>query len=170
MASIGHIAVGLTAARLRGGGAVRGLGWSALSMLPDLDVIAFWLGIPYGAPFGHRGATHSLVFAAAAGIIAVLIARAPDRRRVGLLAFAVVASHGLLDALTDGGRGVALLWPFSAERHFAPIRPIPVAPIGAGIFSPRGYYVMAVEAIAFSPLLIYALWPRGRPEASKRDG
>ena len=29
----------------------------ALSILPDLDVLAFRFGIPYAAPFGHRGAT-----------------------------------------------------------------------------------------------------------------
>lgn len=165
MASIGHVAVGMAAARIQGGGAWRMALWSALSLLPDADVIAFTLGIPYGAPFGHRGASHALATAAAAGLAAALLARSPrpsDRRRVGLLAFAVVASHGLLDALTDGGRGVALLWPFSNERLFAPVRPIPVAPIGARILSERGLHVMGFEAIAFAPLFLYALWPRPR--------
>jgi inner membrane protein len=123
-------------------------------------VIAFGLGIPYGAPFGHRGASHSL---AAALLVAVIVAwfTPPDRRvRTGFLAFAVVASHGLLDALTDGGRGVALLFPASNERFFAPFRPIPVAPIGPGLLSRRGLYVMAVEAVWFLPLFAFALWPR----------
>ncbi|HYX92236.1 MAG TPA: hypothetical protein VE782_11770, partial [Myxococcaceae bacterium] len=43
--------------------------------------------------------------------------------------------HGLLDALTDGGLGAALFWPLTAARCFAPVLPIPVAPIGPGIFS-----------------------------------
>ncbi len=34
------------------------------SMLPDVDVIGFWLGVPYGSWFRHRGFTHSLTFAA----------------------------------------------------------------------------------------------------------
>jgi membrane-bound metal-dependent hydrolase YbcI (DUF457 family) len=35
-----------------------------LAMLPDLDVIGFRLGIPYEHMLGHRGFTHSLLFAA----------------------------------------------------------------------------------------------------------
>lgn len=166
MASIGHVAVGMVAARLAGGGVGRMVLWSALSLLPDADVIAFRLRIPYGAPFGHRGASHSLVAAlAVAGFIAAFTPRG-RRASIGLLAFAVVASHGLLDALTDGGRGVALLWPFSTERFFAPFRPIPVAPIGARLLSPRGLYVMMVETVVFSPLIVFALWPKRKGRAS----
>ena len=40
---------------------------------------------------------------------------------MALFATAVVASHGLLDTLTDGGRGVALLWPFD-EREKGTLR------------------------------------------------
>jgi inner membrane protein len=99
-----------------------------LSMLPDLDVLAFWLGIPYAHPLGHRGFSHSLVFAAA---LAALAARYEFRswRLFGLL-FAAIASHGILDAFTDGGLGVGFLIPFSNERFFAPWRPLPVSPIG----------------------------------------
>jgi len=81
---------------------------------------------------------------------------------VGLLAFVALASHGVLDTLTDGGLGAALLWPFSNERFFAPVRPLPVAPIGAGMLSPRGLYVVVVEFIVFLPFWAYALWPRRR--------
>lgn len=31
--------------------------------------------------------------------------------------------------LTDGGKGIALLWPFDGARMFAPFRPIEVSPI-----------------------------------------
>ncbi|UQA62994.1 metal-dependent hydrolase [Polyangium aurulentum] len=162
MASLGHIAVGMAAARLEGGGLARMVGWSALSLLPDADVIAFQLGIPYSAPFGHRGASHSFVAAAAVGLLVGLASKRSKRARTGLLAFATVASHGLLDTLTDGGLGMALLWPFTNARYFAPWRPIPVAPIGLGVLSQRGFYVMAVELAMFSPLFLYALWPRRR--------
>jgi inner membrane protein len=137
---------------------------SALALLPDADIIAFKLGIPYSAPWGHRGATHSLVFAAmvAAGVLGVArLLRLPPGR-TALLTLLAVGSHGLLDALTDGGLGAALLWPFSNARLFAPVRPLPVAPIGAGMLSSRGLYVVAVEFIAFLPLWAYALWPRRR--------
>ena len=68
MASIGHFAVGLALGRHEAGRASRGrlvasmALFSALALLPDADVIAFKLGIPYSAPWGHRGATHSLLF------------------------------------------------------------------------------------------------------------
>ena len=57
----------------------------------------------------------------------------------------VTASHGLLDALTDGGRGIALLAPFSAERFYFPWRPIHVSPIGLRFFSARGLDVALSE-------------------------
>lgn len=161
VASLGHVIVGLAAGRrLAGDGPGRSLalamaGMVALSLLPDLDVVAFRLGIPYEAPFGHRGASHSLVAAALVGLVVGLW-----RPRVGAMAGLVVASHGLLDALTDGGHGVALLWPWDEARIFAPWRPLPVAPIGRGMVSTRGLAVMATEALWFAPLAIYALWPR----------
>src|SRR3954464_5070711 len=130
MASIGHVALGLAGRRFyQGRGSPPGrpalagaVIWSALSLLPDADVIAFSLGIPYEAPWGHRGATHSLCFAAAVALLAMTAARVGrvPVLRTAILSFAVVASHGIADAFTDGGLGAALLWPFSDERFFAP--------------------------------------------------
>jgi inner membrane protein len=164
MASLGHIAVGLAAGRI-GTGARAGramLAFSALSLWPDIDVIGMALGVPYGAPWGHRGATHSLAMAVVLALGAARVTRIEGRpiARAMLLAVCVAASHGLLDAMTDGGKGVALLWPFSARRIFLPWRPIPVAPIGVGLFSLHGLEVMAWEALFFSPLLVFAFWPR----------
>jgi inner membrane protein len=161
VASLGHVAVGFAAARAGGRPTLHAfVGWAALSLLPDLDVIAFPLGIPYAAPFGHRGAAHSLFVALAAGAIIGLVARRPW---LGAGAALVVASHGLLDTLTNGGLGVALLWPLSAHRYFAPWRPLPVAPIGVGLLGPYGLRVMSFELLWFLPLFLYALWPRRRP-------
>lgn len=101
---------------------------SLLTILPDVDVVAFRLGIPYGSTFGHRGFTHSLLFAAVAAAIATVALRA-DRRTFALF-FICAASHGLLDAMTDGGRGIAFFSPFSNHRYFLPWRPIRVSPIG----------------------------------------
>ncbi len=39
-----------------------------LPMVPDADVLAFKFGIPYAAMLGHRGLSHSLVFAAGLGL------------------------------------------------------------------------------------------------------
>ena len=170
MASLGHVAIGLCVGRLaceRGASARQLLGAMALStclsLLPDLDVIAFALGVPYSAPFGHRGASHSLLAAVAGGVLAGLLwTRGRRNWRAVALGTLALASHGLLDTLTDGGLGVALLWPWSDTRYFAPVRPLPVAPIGARLFSARGWSVMGTELLLFMPCWLYALWPRRR--------
>lgn len=174
MASLGHLAVGMAAGRQLAPGrparaiALSMLGLCALSMLPDADVAAFTLGIPYSHPYGHRGASHSLLFAVVAGTLAALLVRRP---RLAPLLVAVVASHPLLDALTDGGLGVALLWPFTDRRYFFPFQPIPVAPIGPRFLSERGLAVAATEILYFLPAFAYALWPRrSRPAATSASG
>jgi inner membrane protein len=117
------------------------------SMLPDADVLAFVLRISYADAFGHRGASHSLLFAAACALLAALGHR-PLRAGVTQAAawvFVCAASHPLLDAMTSGGLGVALAWPWSDARWFAPWRPIRVSPIGAGFFSQRGVDTLLSE-------------------------
>ncbi|GAA0468103.1 metal-dependent hydrolase [Parasphingorhabdus litoris] len=120
----------------------------AFSMLPDADVIGFGLGIDYADSWGHRGASHSLLFAAIAALLATALIR-PDRYLlVGLFLFASMASHGLLDTLTNGGLGTALFWPWDEARHFAPFTPVAVSPIGISDFlSTRGMKVLQSEAI-----------------------
>jgi inner membrane protein len=163
VASLGHIAVGMAVGRTWSRAAAwrSMLAFSAFAMLPDADVIAFALRIPYEAPFGHRGASHSLVFAAAVAAASMAVVKTERLRMAGLM-FVAVGSHGLLDSLTDGGLGIGLLWPFSNERFFAPVQPIPVAPIGAGMLSLRGLYVLGFELVMFAPVWIWALRP-GRP-------
>src|SRR3954454_8251125 len=46
----------------------------ALGMLPDLDVVGFYLGVPYGSRYGHRGLSHSLLLALPLGLVAALAA------------------------------------------------------------------------------------------------
>ena len=168
MASVGHIAVGMAAARAydarRAPRWTAMAVWSALAMLPDLDVIGFALGVRYGDPWGHRGAAHSLLIAVVLGITLSVVARRRSLPfgRTALFAVVVLASHGLLDTMTDGGLGCALLWPFSLTRYFAPWRPIPVAPIGLDFLSPYGAIVSANELALFGPVFVYALWPRRR--------
>ena len=117
--------------------------------LPDIDVISFGLGIPYGATLGHRGFTHSIVALGIAVLATVRLCRVENSRaswRETLLFFSVVTlSHGLLDAATNGGRGVGFLIPFSSRRFFFPFRPIQVSPIGAGAFLERAGPVLVSE-------------------------
>jgi inner membrane protein len=169
MASIGHVLVGAAASKAYRTGqrttwspVAAAVLWSALSLLPDVDVVGFKLGIRYADEWGHRGATHSIAFALAVAAVVGLIARALrlPAWRTTLVAALVVASHPLLDTMTDGGLGCALLWPLSNQRFFAPWRPIPVAPIGPAFLSLRGLRIAVTEVVAMSPFLIYALWPR----------
>src|SRR5204863_5794855 len=128
-------------------------------LLPDVDVIGFALGVNYGDPWGHRGATHSFAFSAALGLAVGLAARWFKRppARTGLIATAVLASHAILDTMTDGGLGCALFWPFDLTRYFAPWGPIQVAPIGLAFLSPYGAIVAMSEITLFLPLFIFAL-------------
>jgi inner membrane protein len=116
-----------------------------LAMLPDLDVIGFRFGISYDAAWGHRGAMHSLAIGAI--VVFGMAALVPALRKGWIMAFLLLAitSHGLLDTLTDGGRGVALLWPFDSARYFAAWRPIRVSPIGARFFTSRGMVTAVSE-------------------------
>jgi len=109
----------------------------ACSVVPDLDVIGFGFGVSYGDMLGHRGLTHSVLFAAAlAALLGLTLFRdaASGGGPVFLFLFLSTLSHPLLDMLTNGGLGVALLAPFSNERYFFPWRPIEVSPIGVSSF------------------------------------
>jgi inner membrane protein len=177
MPSVGHIAVGLAAARIgQPPAGVRALAWAILltiaACLPDVDVVAFTLGIPYHAPFGHRGAIHSLLFAVISGVLVGLAALPLNvpAARMALAVGMVMATHGLLDTLTDGGLGVALLWPFSDARYFAPWRPVPVAPIGHRLFEAPGLKLMLNECVLFLPLFLVGLWPRARAAKPRTNG
>jgi inner membrane protein len=64
-----------------------------------------------------------------------------------LFLFLSMASHGVLDAFTDGGLGVALLSPFDTGRFFAPFRPIVVSPLGARSFLEGAGPILANEVL-----------------------
>jgi inner membrane protein len=134
------------------------------SVLPDLDVIGFRFGLRYGDLWGHRGMTHSLLFAV---LLATCVAAAIEksfqaRYKRGLLLFLVAASHGALDAFTDGGLGVAFFSPFDPQRYFFSWQPIHVSPIGvARFFSARGIRVLWSEILwVWIPSLVlgFLLW------------
>ena len=131
--------------------------WSVVcAMLPDADVMGFGFGIRYGDFLGHRGFTHSLLFAALVGILVArfggsasprsLAPRNPPHVLLAIYFALVTASHGLLDAMTDGGLGIAFFSPFDTTRYFLPWRPIHVSPIGPRFFSDRGFSVLLSEA------------------------
>jgi inner membrane protein len=110
------------------------------AVAPDLDVVVrFLFGIPYSHVLGHRGLSHSLLVAALLATLVTAVARrnlaeSPGTARLWLFFFLATASHGLLDAMTNGGLGVAFFAPFSDTRYFLPWRPILVSPISIHVF------------------------------------
>ncbi|RYU78043.1 metal-dependent hydrolase [Hymenobacter persicinus] len=112
---------------------------AACAFLPDIDVLGFKFHVAYASLWGHRGLTHSL-------LAAVMVASAvvgwhrlghragPPLGRLWVLLFLATASHGVLDAMTTGGLGVAIFSPFVLERYFFGFCPIEVSPIGVRQF------------------------------------
>ena len=140
----------------------------AASIVPDLDTLGFRFGVAYAHEFGHRGFTHSVVFALALAIFAALFA--PELRTKRMTAFIFIfvatASHGLLDMFTNGGLGVALFWPFTDARYFFPLRMIDVSPIGLrGFLGQPGIRALKSEVLwIWIPALIlgFAVYRRRR--------
>ncbi len=138
------------------------------SVLPDVDVLSFSWEIPYTAILGHRGFTHSFLFAFlfAAGIGCIAF---PQEKRfskswwVGVaFFFSLISAHGILDAMTDGGQGVAFFSPFDATRYFLPWRPLRVSPLGLdGLLTPWGMEVLRSE-ILWIWLPAFTIWGVGR--------
>ena len=132
---------------------------AVLAVLPDADVAAFVVGIPYAHTFGHRGFSHSIVFALLAAAAGTAITRARSGRwaTFGFL-FLCAMSHAVLDAMTNGGLGVAFFSPFSNERYFFDWTPIRVSPIGGRFFSAAGLEVLRSEALwVWGPCVVLAL-------------
>lgn len=160
MASVfGHGLVGFVLAKLPNKQSKRLLILAIISaILPDIDVVGFYMGIPYEAPLGHRGFTHSIIFALLWAIIVALVFGKKQKTKFLIIIFLATLSHSILDALTDGGRGVGFFIPFDDTRHFFNYRPIVVSPIGIKrFFSAWGLKVILSELVwvGLPCLLIY---------------
>ena len=150
---------------------------AALAVSPDLDLAGFVLGIPYSNLLGHRGLFHSLVLAACVALmIAVVLAQTRIRGRVHPMrvvagCFAAMGSHGVLDAMTNGGMGVGLLQPVVDGRFFLPWRPIEVAAIHPSRFLVDATTVLLSEitsvwlplAAVVGGVLILERWRDSKP-------
>jgi inner membrane protein len=145
---------------------------AVLSVFPDVDVIGFQFGVPYSHWLGHRGLTHSLLFALLVGAAVTrfefrpLARHSRDEWHLFALCVVATASHGLLDGLTDGGLGIAYFLPFSSARYFFPVQPIAVSPIGLqnfldgpalAVLASEVFYVWIPLAVA---LVMVRLWSR----------
>lgn len=93
---------------------------------PDVDwFFKHLMHFPPGSVYDHRGATHSLFVALGAGLLAALAHRqlGVGPLTTGVVVAAAMASHGLLDMMTDSVQPVAYLWPLSSVRLHADWRP-----------------------------------------------
>lgn len=119
--------------------------------LPDIDVIGIPFGIASESVFGHRGLTHSFVFAIIISILVVKLFFRTEKilslRGLTLTLYFtfITGSHGMLDALSDGNNGVVLFWPFKNTKVFFPFTPIMDSPISLKIFGEQGYRILINE-------------------------
>jgi len=133
------------------------------TIIPDADVIAFDFGIPYGHLFGHRGFTHSISFSVLFSLLILFLFYRnsfADRKLwlpLFIYFFLCTVSHALFDAMTNGGKGVALFAPFYNERVFLPWRPIRVAPLSLdGLMSDWGRKVLISEfKVVWIPCILF---------------
>ena len=152
----GLVGASLTAVLPRGSRPIWvAVAFAFLAAAPDLDVVAFRLGIPYEHDLGHRGLTHSLPFAVAIALASIPLWRRTLAERAGLaaaLTFVAAASHGVLDAFTDAGLGIGLLVPFDSSRYFAPFRPLRTSPLSVrSFFSAEGVEILWNELLWLGP-------------------
>ncbi|MBQ0734103.1 metal-dependent hydrolase [Aquimarina celericrescens] len=123
------------------------------SMIPDADIVGFKFNIAYEDFWGHRGFSHSLIFALLLGILVTFVFYNKQlfyKTGIYLIVYFTIctALHGVLDAMTTGGLGIAFFAPFDNSRYFFPWRPIVVSPIGASkFFSMWGIKVLLSELI-----------------------
>lgn len=136
---------------------------AALStVVPDFDYLGFAARIPYDSLWGHRGMTHSILFALIVALVFAWWARNKNEKSFFgyfILLFLTTISHACLDACTNGGLGVAFYSPYNLARYFFPWRPIQVSPMGIGFFSERGLMVLLSELywIVLPCLMIFML-------------
>lgn len=140
--------------------------WLAIfcAVAPDVDALGYWWGVPYASFWGHRGFTHSIAFAVLIGWGCTWWtggSSAMSGVRLWSLYFMATLSHGLLDALTDGGLGVAFFSPVDQSRYFFPVRPIHVSSMSLrDLLGPHGLEVLAneIQRVWIPCGLVAALW------------
>lgn len=118
--------------------------------IPDINTLSYLLPIAETHSLGHRGLTHSVLFAF---VLAFAIVRLLYRQftpshwaywGLHLWFFLLTLSRGLLDALVDSHLGAAFLWPFDTQRYLFTWRPLLDVPIDISMLTSLHFW--------------YALW------------
>jgi inner membrane protein len=137
------------------------------SVLPDIDFLPGLLIGDIGR--FHNQGTHSLLAALAVALLAGLAARwrkASFRSWFGL-AFISYSIHLLMDALTFGGRGVKLFWPFSQERYDMPVSLFLGARWSEDLWNVEHLPTLFSE-LAFAGLIFLGVWLYDRYTCSRK--
>jgi inner membrane protein len=141
--------------------------WSfVVAIVPDIDLFGNFFNVSINNIFGHRGFTHSLLFAfLLATLISLIFWREfkTDRKRWLLIFFnflMVALMHPFLDACTDRNYGVALFSPFSNHRYSLPWAPINDKALGIWNYYFLGWWeIFKVEAVIIIVAIAYTwLW------------
>ena len=126
----------------------------ATAILPDVDSLLYYFRVSYYSTLGHRGFFHSPFLGIIVSFLLMFLFFRGEALFSGrwfryfFVFFLAWASHGFLDALTNGGRGVAFFSPFSSNRYFLPWTPIQVSPMRIkSFFSFRGWSVFRNELV-----------------------
>jgi len=138
------------------------------AVIPDLDVIGFFFGFTYDHLIGHRGFFHSPFFSLFLSLFIVSVFFSNEKKfsipwwSYVFYFFLLSSSHGILDAFTNGGGGVALLYPFDDTRYFFPWSPIMVSPLNVKAFiSNWGLMVIKTELLCiWIPSLLFIVVSR----------
>jgi inner membrane protein len=164
-----HAIVGLGLARLYVREPMPWAYWGLATLLPivpDLDVFSIYA---YGNLLGHRGITHSLLFALLLSVIVTAATFRWFRVRwwtLAILFFAIIASHDLLDAMTRGGENIPFFWPFGGR--YGNWGPLPVSDISLDLPDPRHSRAIRAEllwvwlpmAVVVGLTMLYRRWRR----------
>jgi inner membrane protein len=138
------------------------------AILPDFDVILLLFDIQHMNMFGHRGISHSILFALVAALLIVVMGFPEIKhfsrkwRSFVVYFFLVGLSHGILDAMTSGGLGVGFFMPFDSTRYFFPVRPIRASLLSLiSFFKNEGGQILISEIIwIWIPAVVFliGLW------------
>ena len=96
-----------------------------IASIPDLDMIGTRsFGVPWDSIYGHRGYTHSILFALLIAFCFAKLFSQTSFKKIFIFFSVCMLSHGLLDSCNSGGLGIAFLWPLSNHRYHNLLQPI----------------------------------------------
>lgn len=128
--------------------------------LPDIDTVAYLFAIDEQHPLGHRGLTHSGIFALMLAYVVMAIFYRPLKSNrlqwwgYYTWFFLITLSHSLFDALVNSSLGIAFFWPVDTQRYLFDWKPLMDVPIQfSELFGFRFWHAQWVECQFFVLLL-----------------